>query len=59
VMNAISSTMVYADPRNDITNHVIHNLNKMYHYTANAPATGKAAGRNAGAAAGAGQPIDN
>ncbi len=30
VMTAISNTMVYADPRNDITNDVIHNLNRMY-----------------------------
>lgn len=37
VMNAISSTMVYADPRNDITNDVIHNLNRMYHQFAASP----------------------
>lgn len=30
VMNAISSTVVYADPQNDITNDVIYNLNRMY-----------------------------
>jgi Skp family chaperone for outer membrane proteins len=30
VMAAISSTMVYADPRNDITADVIHNLNLVY-----------------------------
>ncbi len=29
VMAAISSTIVYADPRNDITNDVIHNLNRV------------------------------
>jgi len=33
VMAAISSTMVYADPRNDITNDVIHNLNRFYKAT--------------------------
>jgi Skp family chaperone for outer membrane proteins len=30
VMGAISSTVVYADPRNDITSDVVHNLNKYY-----------------------------
>jgi len=30
VMNAISSTVVYADSSNDITNDVIYNLNRMY-----------------------------
>jgi Skp family chaperone for outer membrane proteins len=34
VMNAISSTVVYADPQNDITNDVIYNLNRMYKATA-------------------------
>jgi Skp family chaperone for outer membrane proteins len=33
VMAAISSTMVYADPTNDITNDVIHNLNRFYKST--------------------------
>ena len=37
VMAAISSTIVYADPRNDITNDVIYNLNRLYKATA-APA---------------------
>ena len=43
VMAAISSTLVYADPRNDITNDVIHNLNRFYKATA-APAAKSAAG---------------
>ncbi len=34
VMAAIQSTMVYADPRNDITNDVIYNLNRVYKATA-------------------------
>ena len=34
VMAAISSTLVYADPRNDITNDVIYNLNRFYKATA-------------------------
>ena len=38
VMAAISSTLVYADNRNDITNDVIFNLNRFYKATA-APAT--------------------
>jgi len=47
VMAAISSTMVYADPRNDITADVTHNLNKVYEATAG-PST-KPAARNTGA----------
>jgi outer membrane protein len=42
VMAAISNTMVYADPQNDITNDVIFNLNRFYKATA-APAATKAA----------------
>ena len=38
VMNAISSTVSYADPHNDITNDVIHNLNRMYAISARAAA---------------------
>jgi Skp family chaperone for outer membrane proteins len=38
VMAAISSTLVYADTRNDITNDVIYNLNRYYKATAS-PAT--------------------
>jgi outer membrane protein len=37
VMNAIQSTLVFADPVNDITNDVIFNLNRLYEATA-APA---------------------
>jgi Skp family chaperone for outer membrane proteins len=50
VMAAISSTLVYADTRNDITNDVIFNLNRIYKATA-APAA-----KPAGAAAMPGQP---
>jgi Skp family chaperone for outer membrane proteins len=45
VMAAISSTLVYADTRNDITNDVIYNLNRFYKATAGPaakPATGPA-----------------
>jgi Skp family chaperone for outer membrane proteins len=59
VMAAISSTLVYADTRNDITNDVIYNLNRYYKATAGpAPkaSTGTAtpgpAGLNAPAAGG-------
>src|SRR5262249_3913322 len=34
VMNAIQSTVVFADPANDITNDVIYNLNRLYEATA-------------------------
>ena len=50
VMGAISSTMVYADPRNDITNDVVHNLNRVYQSTASP--TPNATNRGPGAAAG-------
>ena len=43
VMAAISSTLVYADTRNDITNDVIHNLNRFYKQTA-VPSAKSAAG---------------
>lgn len=49
VMGAMSSTVVYADPRNDITSDVVHNLNRLYQATASP--TPKAANRNPGAAA--------
>jgi Skp family chaperone for outer membrane proteins len=47
VIAAIQNTVIYADPRNDITNDVIYNLNRRYKATA-APASG---GTNAPAAA--------
>ena len=47
VMAAMANTMVYADTRNDITNDVVYNLNRMY------KATG---GASAKAAAGAATP---
>jgi outer membrane protein len=62
VMAAMSNTMVYADPRNDITNDVVHNLNRIYismggHVVK--PPAGAAAGQPAAAPAAApaaGQP---
>jgi outer membrane protein len=36
VMAAMANTMVYADPRNDITNDVVYNLNRMYKATGGA-----------------------
>jgi hypothetical protein len=53
VMAAISSTLVYADTRNDITNDVVYNLNRMY------KATGAPAAKPAGAAAAPAQPALN
>jgi len=38
VMAAMANTMVYADPRNDITNDVVYNLNRMYKATGGATA---------------------
>jgi Skp family chaperone for outer membrane proteins len=52
VMGAISSTVVYADPRNDITSDVVHNLNRFYH-SAQSP-TPKGSNRAAGGAASSG-----
>jgi outer membrane protein len=49
VMNAISSTVVFADPTNDITNDVVYNLNRMY--KAMAGTTAKPAADNATQAA--------
>ncbi len=58
VMAAMANTMVYADPRNDITNDVVYNLNRMYKATGGAaakPSSSTSAGTAApGAAAGAG-----
>jgi outer membrane protein len=50
VMAAMSNTMLYADPRNDITNDVIHNLNRFY------KATAGPAQKSAGGTATPGQP---
>jgi Skp family chaperone for outer membrane proteins len=52
VMTAISNTMVYADPRHDITNDVIHNLNGMYQRLGAAPATSMPMSQSAGAGLG-------
>ncbi|QEH37965.1 periplasmic chaperone [Aquisphaera giovannonii] len=57
VMAAMANTMVYADPRNDITKDVVHNLNLIYRKTSGgaakpaAPAAGAASAPAAGAAA--------
>jgi Skp family chaperone for outer membrane proteins len=42
VMAAMANTMVYADPRNDITNDVVYNLNRIYKATGGATAKGSA-----------------
>jgi outer membrane protein len=55
VMAGINRTMVYADPRNDISNDVVLYLNRMYQAVANPAPTPKAANRPAGAA----QPAEN
>jgi Skp family chaperone for outer membrane proteins len=49
VMAAMANTMVYADPRNDITNDVVYNLNRLYKATGGTSA--KAAASTAPAAA--------
>jgi outer membrane protein len=36
VMAAMANTMVYADPRNDVTNDVVYNLNRLYKATGGA-----------------------
>jgi outer membrane protein len=51
VMAAISSTLVYADSRNDITNDVIFNLNRYYKATVAPAATKAAAPAQTGASA--------
>jgi len=53
VMAAMASTMIYADPSNDITNDVIHNLNLLYRKTSGAaakPAAGAPAAPSGGGA---------
>jgi Skp family chaperone for outer membrane proteins len=54
VMAALQNTMIYFDPRNDITNDVIYNLNRRFKAVANSPAP--AAGNPAQPAA---QPANN
>ena len=57
VMAALQNTMVYFDPRNDITNDVIFNLNRRYKAVAN---TASAAGAsNAAPPAATSQPANN
>jgi outer membrane protein len=62
VMAAMANTVVYADPRNDITNDVVYNLNRMYKATGGSPAktTGSTApaGSDAPAAGAGGNPSD-
>ena len=53
VMAAFQNTMVYFDPRNDITNDVIFNLNRRYKAVANPAAAGSNAAQPA-----AGQPAN-
>jgi Skp family chaperone for outer membrane proteins len=55
VMAAMANTMVYADPRNDITNDVVFNLNRMYKATGGTPAKA-ASGASTPAAAGGAAP---
>jgi outer membrane protein len=45
VLAALNNTMVYADPRNDITNDVVHYLNRMYQATASPGAAAKTSTR--------------
>jgi Skp family chaperone for outer membrane proteins len=47
VMAAFQNTMVYFDPRNDITNDVIFNLNRRYKAVANPAATGSSSAQPA------------
>lgn len=57
VMAAMANTMVYADPRNDITNDVVHNLNKIYRASGGQPAQSAApAGTAAAGGAAPAQP---
>ncbi len=50
VMALLSSTVVYSDPQNDITNNVIHNLNRFYKAASGPTAAGRpAAGTGTGA----------
>ena len=55
VVSALGEAVIYADPRNDITNDVVHYLNQYYKATRNPTATPKAAARPTSAGAGAGQ----
>jgi Skp family chaperone for outer membrane proteins len=55
VMAAMANTVVYADPRNDITNHVVHNLNNIYRSTSgSAPRSSAAGAAGSGSSAPAG-----
>ncbi|MGP0064570.1 MAG: OmpH family outer membrane protein [Isosphaeraceae bacterium] len=49
VMAAMNDQVIYADPRNDITNDVVYYLNKTYEKTASPAGTTKPAARRAGA----------
>jgi outer membrane protein len=62
VLAALNNTMVYADPRNDITNDVVYYLNRTYQATAAPAPTTKASLRQPGAVnapTGSAQPADN
>lgn len=56
VMAAMANMMVYADPRNDITNDVVHNLNKIYRASGGQPAPAAATAPAGTAATGASAP---
>ena len=55
VMAAVAEPVIYADPRNDITNDVVHYLNQYYRGTKTQSATPKAASRPSSAAIQPGQ----
>jgi outer membrane protein len=59
VMAAMSSTLVYADPRNDITNDVIYNLNRFYKATAGPAAKAATGATNPSQTANPPQPDGN
>jgi len=56
VMAAMANPVVYADPRNDITNDVVHNLNKIYRASGGQPAQPAAPAGTAAAGAPAAAP---
>jgi outer membrane protein len=59
VMNAIQNTIVYSDPRNDITNDVIFNLNRMYTATSGSATRATSTAATAGRPANPAQSHDN
>jgi outer membrane protein len=59
VMAAMAKTVVYADPRNDITKDVVYNLNRQYRAVGGAAPKPDAPAANAAGAAGAVKPNGN